>query len=71
MALALMPLDKVVGGLEDIRNAAGCLPGLPMVQLLKYFDNHWMSNIELWNVSGFDSRTNNTCEGSEYNLSNK
>jgi hypothetical protein len=68
MALALMPLDKVTSALDDIRNAADSLPGSPMTELLKYFDDTWMVNIGLWNVSGFDSRTNNTCEGSEYDL---
>jgi hypothetical protein len=71
MALALMPLEQILGGLDDIRNAALHLPGSSMVQLLKYFESNWMFNIELRNVSGFNSRTNNTCEDNEYNLLNK
>ena len=66
MALALMPRDKVVYGLDEIRDASNNLPGLPMLQLLKYFDDNWMPDFDLWNVFGFDSRTNNACEGSEY-----
>ncbi|CAF2818148.1 unnamed protein product [Rotaria sp. Silwood2] len=69
MTLALMPLDKVVGSFEDINNAAHCLSGSPMLVLLKYFENHWISNTELWNLFGPDSRINNTCEGGECNLS--
>ncbi|CAF4007618.1 unnamed protein product [Rotaria sordida] len=63
MALPLMPRDKILDGLDEIREAANLLPGLPMVRLLKYFDDNWMSNIDLWNVYDFDSRTNNVCEG--------
>ena len=71
MALALMPIDKVLGSFDDIRSAAHYLPGSPMIELLKYFEKNWLSNIDMWNVSGFDSRTNNTCEGSEYNFSDE
>jgi hypothetical protein len=63
MALPLMPRDKILDGLDEIREAANVLPGLPMIRLFKYFDSKRMSNIDLWNVFGFDSRTNNVCEG--------
>ncbi|CAF1254519.1 unnamed protein product [Rotaria sordida] len=63
MALPLMPHDKIVYGFDEIREAADYLPGKPMIQLLQYFDNNWMSDINLWNVFGLDSRTNNVCEG--------
>ncbi|CAF1550120.1 unnamed protein product [Rotaria sp. Silwood1] len=63
MALPLMPPDKIVHGLDEIREAAGYLPGKPMIQLLQYFDNNWRSDINLWNVFGLNSRTNNVCEG--------
>ena len=71
MALALMPRDKVLSAFDEIQCAARDLPGVPMEQLLKYFDNSWMPKVGLWNISGFDSRTNNTCEGSESCLSNE
>ncbi|CAF0899864.1 unnamed protein product [Rotaria sp. Silwood1] len=63
MALELMPLDKVVSSFEDLRSAAQCLPQLEVIELLQYFENNWISNIELWNMFGLYSRTNNTCEG--------
>ncbi|CAF4570217.1 unnamed protein product [Rotaria magnacalcarata] len=63
MALPLMPRDKILSGLDEIREAADLLPGLPMIRLLEYFDKNWMLDIDLWNVYGFDSRTNNICEG--------
>ncbi|CAF2891147.1 unnamed protein product [Rotaria sp. Silwood2] len=63
MALGLMPLDKGVNSFQDVRSAAQCLPQLQVIQLLQYFENNWMSNIELWNLFGLDSRTNNICEG--------
>jgi hypothetical protein len=66
MALALMPVDKVLSGFDDIKIDAQRVSGSSMVQLVKYFEKHWLSKIELWNVAGFDSRTNNTCEGNEY-----
>ncbi len=71
MTLGVMSLDKMLGAFDDIGNAVHHLSESPMVQLLKYFENNWILNIELWNVSRSDSHTNNTCEGSEYNLSNK
>ncbi|CAF4136208.1 unnamed protein product, partial [Rotaria magnacalcarata] len=63
MALPLMPRDKILSGLDEIREAADLLPGLPMIRLLEYFDKNWMLDIDLWNVYGFDSRANNICEG--------
>jgi hypothetical protein len=66
MALALMPVDKVLSGFDDIKIDAQRVSGSSMVQLVKYFEKNWLSKIELWNVAGFDSRTNNTCEGNEY-----
>lgn len=65
MALPLMPRDKVTSSLDEIRQASNDLPGLPMTRLFKYFDDNWMSDIDLWNVFGFNSRTNNICEGNE------
>ena len=71
MALALMPPDKVLSSFHDIKIDAQCLPGSPLARLLYYFEVNWLSKIELWNVSRFDSRTSNTCEGKEYSLLNK
>ncbi|CAF4263778.1 unnamed protein product, partial [Rotaria socialis] len=65
MALPLMPRDKILSGLDEIREAADLLPGLPMIRLLEYFDKNCMLDIDLWNVYGFDSRTNNICEGDD------
>ncbi|CAF1113616.1 unnamed protein product [Rotaria sordida] len=65
MALALMPPDQVVLGFEEVRAAAGQLDGGQMEILLTYFENNWLSNIDLWNVSRCETRTNNVCEGED------
>jgi hypothetical protein len=66
MALPLMPRDKVSSGFDEIQEVANDLPGLPLTRLLAYFDKNWMSDIDLWNLFGFDSRTNNICEGKTF-----
>ena len=63
MALALMPLDKVLTSFEEIQRDALTSYRGTIDRLLSYFEDNWMSEIDLWNVSGSDSRTNNTCEG--------
>ncbi|CAF4124927.1 unnamed protein product [Rotaria magnacalcarata] len=63
MALALMPQDTVLAGYKEIRTNAESLQDAPMKQLLTYFENNWLSDIDMWNVSTTDSRTNNVCEG--------
>lgn len=63
MALALMPRNEVTNAFNSIRADADQLDGHPMADLLSYFETHWMSDIDLWNVSTCDSRTNNVCEG--------
>lgn len=65
MALALMPTDKVKSCFEEIQEDAYKLPDQPMDDLLEYFEDNWMNNINLWNVSESDVRTNNNCEGEE------
>ncbi|CAF2126758.1 unnamed protein product [Rotaria magnacalcarata] len=71
MALALMPLDKVLNGLEGIKNSAQNLFNSEMSKLLEYFEKNWRSNIELWNLFGFDSRANNACEGYHNRVSSR
>lgn len=63
MALALMPRDEVTNAFNSIRDDAGQLSGNPLAGLLSYFETNWMHDIDLWNVSTCDSRTNNVCEG--------
>ena len=63
MALALMPRDKVTSSFNEIQGDAHISSGSSMEQLLEYFEDQWMQDIDLWNVSAFDTRTNNTCEG--------
>ena len=63
MALALMPRDQVRSSFDEITADTHKLPGLPMKQLLDYFEDYWMRDIDLWNVSSSNTRTNNTCEG--------
>jgi hypothetical protein len=66
MPLPLMQRDKIVHGFDEIGEVAGHLPGLLMIQILQYFNNDWMPDINLWNVFGLDSETNNVCEGNVY-----
>lgn len=63
MALALVPYEHVIGCFKEIEAEADQLPGYPMKDFLLYFENNWLDNIDLWNVSTCDSRTNNACEG--------
>ena len=63
MALSLMPRNEVINAFNSIRADADQLAGNPMAGLLSYFETHWMNDIDLWNVSTCDSRTNNVCEG--------
>ncbi|CAM4834891.1 unnamed protein product [Rotaria magnacalcarata] len=63
MALALMPSEQVINGFNDIQLVADQLPDHPMKELLLYFQKNWLDNIDLWNVSTCDTRTNNVCEG--------
>ncbi|CAF3151523.1 unnamed protein product [Rotaria sp. Silwood2] len=65
MALALMPPDHVILGFQEVRSAADQLNGGQMQPLLTYFENNWLSNINLWNVSRCDTRANNLCEGED------
>ncbi|CAF1524735.1 unnamed protein product, partial [Rotaria magnacalcarata] len=62
MALPLMPLDQVIAGFEEIQAAADQLDGIQMGTLLTDFENNYLSNIDLWNVSRCDASTNNVCE---------
>ena len=63
MPLALMPRDKVTSSFDEIHHDAQKLPESPMEPLFEYFEDQWMQDIDLWNVSASDTRTNNTCEG--------
>ncbi|CAF3821104.1 unnamed protein product, partial [Rotaria sp. Silwood1] len=62
MALALMPRDQVIRGFNEIRDNAEQLPGRLMDELLIYFENNRLVDIDLWDVSTCDTRTNNVCE---------
>lgn len=68
MALVLMVLDKVLSSFEDVKSSARSLFQSQMSDLLQYFERTWLSDIELWNLYGLDSRTYNTCEGTKYHL---
>jgi hypothetical protein len=63
MALALMPRDKVKSSFEEIQEDASKLLDQPMDQLMEYFEDNWMNDVDLWNVSESNVRTNNNCEG--------
>lgn len=62
MALALMPWDKVRSSFDEIQREAFTSYGGSIKCLLSYFEHNWMTEINLWNLSGSDSRTNNTCK---------
>ncbi|CAF3612426.1 unnamed protein product [Rotaria sp. Silwood1] len=62
MALALMSREQVVNGFNEIQADADQLPDYPMEELLSYFQRNWLDNIDLWNVSTCNARTNNVCE---------
>lgn len=66
MALALVPRQHVVNAFNEVRAAADQLSTGPIQELLNYFDRNWMNNIDLWNVSSCDTRTNNVCEGKNH-----
>jgi hypothetical protein len=63
MALGMMPTDTVTNSFNEIRDDAENLPGEPLEELLMYFERQWLVDIDIWNVSTTDTRTNNTCEG--------
>ena len=63
MALAMMPVDTVAAGFNQICDDARALPDPSMEPLISYFEKQWMPDLDLWNVSTCDSRTNNFCEG--------
>lgn len=50
-------------GYNEIRNDVQNLSNSSMEKLLNYFEKQWLVDIDLWNVSNTDTRTNNTCEG--------
>ena len=66
MALALLPLNQVELGFDDI---VGDSPGC-MQPLLDYFRSYWMTKVKisLWNVAALDVRTNNHVEGAFFSL---
>jgi hypothetical protein len=63
MSLAMMPIDTVLVSYDEIRNDAQQLADSPMEPLLTYFEKQWLPDINLWNVSSTNFRTNNVCEG--------
>ncbi|CAF1523260.1 unnamed protein product, partial [Rotaria magnacalcarata] len=72
MALPLMPLDQVIAGFEEIQAAADQLDGIQMGTLLTDFENNYLSNIDLWNVSRCDASTNNKMSnGFQYEYMNE
>ena len=62
MALVMMPNDTVLIGFNEIRDDVQNLLDSPMKQLLIYFEEHWLIDIDIWNVSTANIRTNNICE---------
>ena len=63
MALAMMPIDTVSAGFDEIHDEARDVPDSLMDPLMTYFEKQWMPDLDLWNVSTCDSKTNNFCEG--------
>jgi len=65
MVLALMRLYTVISSFDKIQDDAFKSHGLLMKALLTFFEDQWMKDISLWNVSTSDVRTNNNCEDSK------
>ena len=50
MALAMMPRESVIVSFQQIREDSQLLADLPMASLLNYFENTWLSDLDIWNV---------------------
>ena len=66
MALAMMPRESVIVSFQQIHEDSQLLADLPIASLLNYFENTWLSDLDIWNVYRVDSRTNNICECNKY-----
>ncbi len=65
MALALLPPDEVENAFYSLRASLDARLKQELRQLLLYFDSYWMTDVPLamWNVHGYEHKTNNICEG--------
>ena len=64
--LAMMPRESVIVSFQQMREDSQLLADLPIASLLNYFENTWLSDLDIWNVYRVDSRNNNTCECNKY-----
>ncbi|CAF1581636.1 unnamed protein product, partial [Didymodactylos carnosus] len=64
MAIALLPLHEVESSFFNLRATVNARVKRELRQLFLYYDDYWMNNVplELWNVHGYQHRTNNACE---------
>lgn len=61
MALPLLPTARVKEAFDMLDDDRHQL----LDKLFEYYENFWLDTLplELWNVSGLNTRTNNSCEG--------
>jgi len=65
MSLGTMPLEEVETSFYNLRAETSPQIKQQLRQLFLYFDTYWINEVplKLWNVYGYENRTNNTCEG--------
>ena len=65
MALPLLPLHEVETSFYQLHSTASSRIKQELRQLFLYYDDYWMNTVPLkmWNVHGYEHRTNNICEG--------
>jgi hypothetical protein len=76
MALALLPPSLVVEAFDNLYDSvleSSSTTFKSLEPLFTYFENQWIKTIEIkrWNAYGIHMRTNNNCEGLEYQIAFK
>lgn len=65
MALPLLPVEEVETLFYNLRATTDSAVKKKLRDLFLYFDDYWINTvpIKMWNVSDYQHRTNNICEG--------
>jgi hypothetical protein len=71
MVSALLPSDEVENAFYNLRASLDAGLKQQLRQLFLYFDSYWMTDVPLtmWNVHGYEHKTNNICEGMSIHFS--
>lgn len=71
MTLALLPPNDVESAFYNLRASLDAQLKTQLRQLFLYFDSYWMTDVPLtmWNVHGYEHKTNNICEGKSTHFS--